>query len=343
MLKIKLRRTIAFIAIGCLLFAGFWHVFKFKYGTRLESYYSLPKDSLDVLFIGSSHAYRSIDPSVLYAQKGISAYVLGTPSQPVWNSYFCLRQALRYQSPKLVVMECYKVFVLDDYVDAAVTIKATAGMRSVRDFLDALQVSVEDKSTLPDFILRFPWFHTRYRELNFRQDFLPYYGSEYNKITLGFNYVNNIVPGVIPTDVEKITERKPLTKKNLLYLKKIVQLVRENGSEIVFLIAPFCDVEEKQCYINSVADLADELNVPMINGNLLYAELDMDPDVDFAKGDHLSTSGADKLSQYLADYFDAHYDLIDHRGDPRFDRWDKNVMWMDEVRKKQSVGSIDFE
>ncbi len=60
----------------------------------------------------------------------------------------------------------------------------------------------------------------------------------------------------------------------------------------------------------------------------MYQVLQMDGKTDFEPGDHLSLSGAVKVSKYLNDYLKSHYDLADHRGDSYYQRWDRNSEYM---------------
>jgi hypothetical protein len=128
-MRLKVIKTIAFLLIGALLFVGFWNVFRFKQEKRLEKLWTLPGDTVDVMFIGSSHAFMNIDPSVLWRESGISAYVLGCGSQPIWESYYHLKEALKRQMPKVVFVECYKVDGQKNYSAKSVTALATSGMR----------------------------------------------------------------------------------------------------------------------------------------------------------------------------------------------------------------------
>lgn len=75
---------------------------------RWEEFYALPKgDSLDILFLGSSHAYRSFDPQLMDSLWGISSFNLGSSGQTPLTSLHVLRNAILHQRPRMVVMELY--------------------------------------------------------------------------------------------------------------------------------------------------------------------------------------------------------------------------------------------
>lgn len=53
-----------------------------------KGFYSENKNSLDVLFVGSSNMYRDITPMTLYAKYGITSYTFGNTSARAWNIYY---------------------------------------------------------------------------------------------------------------------------------------------------------------------------------------------------------------------------------------------------------------
>ena len=321
-------RIILFLAIFALLFAVFVQVFHFKYGKLIEQFYTLPKDSVDVLIVGSSHAYRNIDPNVFFEESGITSYIIGSPGQRIWNAYYYLREALKTQKPKVVVLECYYVNSEKEYADSATAIKAAVGMKWSPEYFDQLNASVKDKDRLIDYYLMFPWYHTRYKELS-KEDVLPYYGNDYYRNFLGYRPILNISEKKLPEGIGEITETRDLLDKVMTYLDKIHDLSREYGFDLLFVITPYCkSAAEKQPYYNALAVYAGEREIPLIEGNRMYRELQMDGSKDFEPGDHLTLSGALKVSKYLNDYLKSHYQLEDHRGDSYYQRWERNSEYM---------------
>ena len=51
--------------------------------TIIDGFYAEKKNDIDVLIVGSSNSFCTIDPLVLYEEYGIAAYDFGSSSQPL--------------------------------------------------------------------------------------------------------------------------------------------------------------------------------------------------------------------------------------------------------------------
>ena len=80
------------------------------YGSTWGAYLAEPEDSIDVLFLGSSYAYCDWNPAVMYAGSGLTGYVMGGSEQVPAITYWYLKEALRTQSPSVVMMEATSLF-----------------------------------------------------------------------------------------------------------------------------------------------------------------------------------------------------------------------------------------
>jgi hypothetical protein len=76
----------------------------------LEGFYDLEEDTVDVIFMGPSLIYNGISPLDIYEDTGIVSYNLATPAQEIELTYYLLKDALKMQSPKLVVLDINQLF-----------------------------------------------------------------------------------------------------------------------------------------------------------------------------------------------------------------------------------------
>ncbi len=74
---------------------------------------------VDVLFLGSSHSYRTFDPRQ-YATAGISTFNLGSSNQTPLQTLALLQSWLDSLSPKRVIFEVHSDVLLNDGVESAI-------------------------------------------------------------------------------------------------------------------------------------------------------------------------------------------------------------------------------
>lgn len=70
-------------------------------------FYDQDKNSIDLLVLGDSHAYCGVSSDVIEAKTGLNAYNHGIGGVNFIEIYYNLIEALKYQNPKLIVIENY--------------------------------------------------------------------------------------------------------------------------------------------------------------------------------------------------------------------------------------------
>ncbi|MEG2769363.1 MAG: hypothetical protein RR902_00930 [Oscillospiraceae bacterium] len=117
-------KTITFCTVFCIVFTCATTILKAKWlypnnlsqeaATQFEDgFYAEEKNTMDVIYLGSSAAYVNINPIEIWKKQGITGYTLGSSMQRMWISEYYLKETLKRQNPKVVVLEMYSTF-LDD-------------------------------------------------------------------------------------------------------------------------------------------------------------------------------------------------------------------------------------
>ena len=83
-----------------------------------RGFYEMEPDSVDVLILGSSVSMNNLAPQKLYDDYGIRSCNLSCEQQNALVSYYWLKEALRWQTPKLVIFE--PLFLQEMHPDYAV-------------------------------------------------------------------------------------------------------------------------------------------------------------------------------------------------------------------------------
>lgn len=68
-------------------------------------YLAQPRDSMDYLYLGSSYVYCDVDPAAVEDASGLRGFAMAGPEQTMGISYWYLRECLRTQSPRAVIIE----------------------------------------------------------------------------------------------------------------------------------------------------------------------------------------------------------------------------------------------
>lgn len=314
------------------LFLRLHQVFNYKYydgPSQLSAFYELPGNTVDVLNLGSSRMFENVNPAILWDDYGIASFDLCASSQPLWNTYYFLKEALKTQSPRLILLDTYFTSMTTDYIgDNAVTIKSVYQLKPSLDKLQALRVSVPEED-FTSLLLEPAQYHGRYTDLS-KNDFTSEnaycWETQPDPLSSWKGYTANFTQtSFAPRTADAgTTECAPLYPKTEEYLRKIIELAQDSGCQIMLMQSPFPD-DQHDCpeIMNEVARIAGEYDVPFVDFDVLCREA-MDYTTDFADIVHMSVTGSTRFSHYLGDYLHANYDLPDRWGEEAYASWEQN-------------------
>ena len=144
-----------------------------------EGLYWQEENSIDVMFLGTSHVHCDINTGLLYDSYGITAYDYSGAEQPLWMTYYYLKELYRYQTPELVVLDLYgPARFKEDYQYSWIS-ENIYGMRFSSNKLKMLLVSVEP-GRIRDYFPSFAIYHNRYDSLS-EDDFQSFFWNSEDK------------------------------------------------------------------------------------------------------------------------------------------------------------------
>ena len=318
----KTVKLVGFILLSLLILCFAMKLLRFKSPDgidQMHAFYQNEPNTVDVLFLGSSHMYSNINTGILWKDYGISAYDLGGAEQPFWNTYYYIKEALKTQRPKVLAVEIYSATIQKGHYQGIWTIENLFGMQFNQNFIEAAQESIQ-ADWHSDYINRFARYHSRYSRIT-KEDFV--YDSEMRTFK-GFDPKFGTTALETP-NIEHVTELTAPNEKMADYMIQIINLAKEEDIPILLLCAPYDITEESQKVFNCFYQYAEENGVPYLDFNKRYEELGIDFTQDFKDWSHLNEKGNEKYTRYLGDYLKANYDLADHRGDEKYASWDENT------------------
>lgn len=297
----------------------------FSAGYSLEVYYNQKPGTVDVLTIGNSHMFANVNPAILWDEYGMAAYDLGAGLQPLWNTYYYLEEALKYQTPELVVIDVSSSVQTLDYQESSRVAMNTVGMKISETSVKNVEASVQYEGSRIDYNLKYPVYHTRYAELD-EEDFRADYGDVNYENFKGYGLsCISTTPCTLVADIAEVTESVPMTEKNEQYLRMIIERAQKEGIPLLLTVNPYAGImyDEKKIY-NHAEQIAAEYGVDFIDFNEHYEDIGFDSMTDFAETQHLNYYGAEKFTSYFGKYITEHFEVSDRRGQSGYETWEAN-------------------
>ena len=326
------------IAIALLAFICVQNLLTPKYqrgvieGSFTEEYYK-EKIPHEVIFFGDCDVYENYSPVELYQKYGISSYIRGNSEQYMWQTYYMIRDTLRTETPKVVVIsvhglqsgtqpkEAYNRMTLD-------------GMQWTPDKVNAIRESMTEGETFLSYVFPILRYHDRWSELT-STDWNHVFAKDITSHN-GYYMRCDIMPqGEFPPAIPLMDYS--FDDKSMEYLRKSIDLCKERGIGVVLVHAPIIYPTWYDEWDRQVKDLAAEKDVPYFN----YIEhiedigLDMSHDT-YDAGMHLNIYGAEKMADYIGEWLKSSYDLKDMRDVPDVSRvYEDKIRFYESMRNDQ--------
>jgi len=255
--------------------------------TRIKE---IPKyKNIDVLILGSSHAYRGFDTRV-FKKHGLKAFNLGSSSQTPIQTNVLLNQYLDELTPKLVVLEVYAGTLEIDGVESSLDLAANNKMdwnylrtlpdlKSIHSVNSAIYGSFRELFKLNDSFVEDSiqgddkYVKGGYVETKFRKNPLkPERAKPWKIIPTQINYLKRNVKLLKSKEIPFVLVQTPISKK--LYNSKT------NNQEI------------------------DEMLSKLGKYKNFQGELKLNDTIDFYDSNHMNQSAVQRFDEYYIQYME---------------------------------------
>lgn len=326
-LRINVVKIILFFILLAVMLNRMLNIFNYKDmggGAGWQRLYQMEKNSVDVMFFGSSHAHCTVNHGFLWENYGIAGYTLSSGSQNIDSTYYFIKQSLPVQRPKVIVVEVLSAIGGSIGNSDVAAYRALLGTKWSGGYLECLNYFSEDmnldSSQRQEILFKFPIIHSRYKELK-QSDF-----KDTIPFMRGYRGSFDIFPCETPSILNG--ESMELDARREEMLLKIINLAKTEDIPLLLFAAPFVLNEGQKLQYNRIAEIAEENQIPFIDFNHLYDETGIDFQCDFRDEQHLNNYGADKVTDYLARYLKDNYSIPDRRGEKGYELWDQNALYL---------------
>lgn len=295
--------------------------------TIVNGFYAEKKNDIDLLVVGSSNSFCTIDPVILYDGYGIAAYDFGSSSQPMNISAFYLKEAFKKQKPKVVALEANMM------VGGSTGIKNEAALRwgftDIPLSVNKLRCIYQSVGSVDReyFSYVFPVFryHDRWKELS-KTDYTYFYSDKTN-YTKGYLETQSVTETAVDLSGYDSEGVAWIEEANVDFLDEMIRLCDKNGAELMLFKSPREDWHRYET--EAVKSIARQKGLQFVDYNELYhnGEIVLDTGADFRDGQHLNDFGAEKVTLHFGQYMKEHFEIPDRRGEEVPNSWDKASLY----------------
>ena len=291
-------RALLFLLLFCVIFALLQALLvpKFRDSTNnstavVEGFLALPKDSLDILFLGGSQMAYAVDAELLTRKHGLSSYDFGANGQMLPTTLYYLEQAFMHQHPRFVMLEAGQLFDKNAPDEAYYAWNMSPMPLSWSKWKHLMQLSGGNARV--SFMHLFPLlqYHSRWKELN-AEDFRLAYCKRENSSRghLASPFCQRVSPCAG-------RQHSVLSQDTIECLEQMLKLCNANGARMLIFKTPTacCSPE-----LLSSDAIFDRLQLSYWDFNENVQDIGLDYGKDFVDELHLNANGAAVFSSFLA-------------------------------------------
>ncbi len=293
--------TATIIVFSVILYAqDNYYIYNDDNSFRTKNFYREEKNSLDVVFLGASEIPSGFFPGLAYQEFGFTSYPFASDGQSVrvWKSQ--LIEILKYQTPKLIVVEIGGALydekdLLKDY--------------SFRSYIDNMPLSVNKIETLTNSKTQDDFLSYCFPVIKYHGDLNNTKGANIQKRffdRLGYSRLKGIVT-LTKTDGNtpciqysgKI-ELHPYAEEKL---REFLAYCQDNQIEnIIFTRFPFKHYRENTDWLgrkNEAKDMIVDAGFRFLDFTNSFDEIGLDNQENFYNQLHMNVYGAEKFTYFF--------------------------------------------
>jgi len=267
----KWFRFILFLLIVCAGFSVLNALQPDRAAYRWERFYQLAPDSLDIVFMGNSHNFVAFNPQVIDDILNTNSYVVGIDAENIIATYYELKEVLKSQQPRAVVLE---TLALDNKQQSMVE------KGYIYEFLDAGPLTENKIFLIADLLFQdnlaglFPLTRERFdwEQPYFYFRSLKYLLDEKEQSEPDIMRGVMIIPDIYPTSKyeEYLSNAIPVSQEinpaNLDYMHRFLSVCNQNKVLPIFVTVPTLELYPRN-YKEYANIIARDYNMEILSFN----------------------------------------------------------------------------
>lgn len=285
-------------------------------------------ENIDIAFAGSSYAIKGINPYIMDEELGCNTFDYSFSAQIYTGTYYSLKELFKHHQPKMIVLNTDLISYTREEEHIMAYIPVVSYFESLKGKFDFFINTAKDGSYI-DRIFLWKTYHVKsvkdaitniqnklkpeYINYPQQEQLDSYKNSKSGYAGKGFVRADASDPKNVLDDNKlkkmsiKTTKLDSIQAQNIEYFKKIVDLCKENNSELVLVQMPiptYRIFSEKNYFEFSekIGEIAKEEGIDYYDYNLIKPEIFKSETKYFHDYAHFNSEGADIFSKSFAKF-----------------------------------------
>lgn len=315
--KLYITRTVKLIALTLLVFLSAlilqdWVVRRIDHNTlRMDAFYAEKKGTLDAVLVGASDVYAGYSAPYAYEKYGYTSFPFATQASPSNIVLPQIKEVIKYQNPKMIVVEINAFLYPDNKQPAEVNCHLFAD-NIPRDQIwrDYIEKEVSEDTRI-EYYIPLLKFHGSWNEYPWKLKYLSADIKLRNRgyaLLRGYKTVSNIFTAnekIANSKFENDDSTKPLGPIGERCLRETLEYLKENDIHNV-VFTRFPHIVRQRDYArfkrgNRAGEIIESYGYDFVNIERYALRDGFDLEHDWYNWDHLNIFGAEKCTDYIAD------------------------------------------
>ena len=324
---------------------------------KLDAFYAEPKNTLDVVLLGASEVFTDFSSGYAYDLYGFTSYPYALDSNPGALYEAQLREILRCQNPKKIVVEI-NGFLYEE----TDPLKASGSLRRLVNNIPFTWNKVDtilknaNKEDMYFVFFSLAKDHERWKEWDTQWDqFLERLHFRRNGSVLKGNLTTlNTYRGPDHRDVSGDEATAPLEPVSESCLRSFLEFCKEEQVDnVIFVRFPHVistdENHERFCRGNEAGRIIEEYGFEYLNLEKEFYQIGLEPE-DFYNEDHMNIYGQQKFTDYFGRILAEEYGIMETKlAQGQYHIWDKAALYtrrfyeLADQRMQKDIGSSMYE
>ena len=318
----NLIKSVTFILIFLILLFLTFKIFWLE-KNPITYFYKEPKNTLDIIYIGSSNAFAHFNTTLAYEEYGFTTGMLSYNAQPFAATEYLIKESKKYQNPNLYIIDIQKSASDFSQMEESDIRRVTDSMKNSQNRSDTIDALLNYANIPKEQYVNYYYSFLKYHEAwkSPRSIYINIFGNK--ELYKGYLFSKETIVRHPIKEYEWKNEIVNLDKENIVVLENLLNYIKKENLNVLFVVPKRFYEDEKICKLNHSISIIKENGFNVVNFNTLD-DFEVDFENDFYNEQHLNVWGATKYTLYFSKYLKENYDNLGyHKNDKCYLSWNE--------------------